>query len=74
MDYIHELEKAMGKSAQKEMMPMQAGDVVCTYADVQDLSADTGYRPATPLEEGVKQFVKWYAAYYKASVPLDEVK
>ncbi|GGF25760.1 NAD-dependent epimerase [Echinicola rosea] len=64
MDYIQALEKAMGKSAKKTMMPMQAGDVVSTYADVQDLTRDTGYRPDTPLEKGVRQFVDWYSSYY----------
>ncbi|QDH80813.1 NAD-dependent epimerase [Echinicola soli] len=68
MDYIDALEKAMGKSAKKTMMPMQAGDVVSTYADVQDLKTDTGYRPDTPLEIGVRQFVDWYSCYYPENV------
>ncbi|MBD8490907.1 NAD-dependent epimerase [Echinicola sp. CAU 1574] len=65
LDYITELEKAMGKDAEKIMMPMQAGDVVSTYADVSDLSQDTGYFPNTPLKAGVEKFVEWYKMYYK---------
>jgi len=64
LDYIQELEKAMGKSAEKIMMPMQPGDVVSTYADVTDLSENTGYKPSTSLESGVKKFVDWYKVYY----------
>jgi UDP-glucuronate 4-epimerase len=46
-------------------MPMQAGDVVATYADVSDLMKDTGFSPATPLEVGIGKFVDWYRDYYK---------
>ncbi|AWW29069.1 NAD-dependent epimerase [Echinicola strongylocentroti] len=71
LDYIHALEKAIGKTAEKQMMPMQDGDVVSTYADVTDLSEDTGYHPKTKLEDGVRDFVEWYAAYYAANLPIN---
>ncbi len=58
------LEEALGRPAQKRMMPMQPGDVLATYAEVNDLAADVGFKPATPLEEGVRRFVEWYRGYY----------
>jgi UDP-glucuronate 4-epimerase len=64
MDYIGALEKALGKTAEKEMMPLQPGDVPATYADVTDLMRDTGYKPDTPVEQGVANFVSWYKEYY----------
>ncbi|MTI38049.1 NAD-dependent epimerase [Fulvivirga lutimaris] len=63
MEYIKALEKAMGKTAEKEFLPMQAGDVKKTYADVQDLRQDFNYQPNTPLKEGIQEFVEWYLAY-----------
>jgi UDP-glucuronate 4-epimerase len=57
------LEKEFGKSAVKEMLPMQPGDVETTFADVADLERDIGFRPATPLEEGIARFAKWYREY-----------
>jgi len=65
MYLIETLEKALGQSAQKNMMPMQMGDVPATYADVEDLTRDTGFTPATPIEVGVERFVKWYREYYR---------
>ena len=65
MDYIETLEKALGKTAKKELLPMQLGDVPDTYADVQALADDTGYHPSTQLSEGVEAFVAWYASYYQ---------
>lgn len=59
------LEKELGKVAVREMLPMQPGDVEATYADVKDLEQDIGFRPATPIEEGVARFVKWYRDYYR---------
>jgi len=59
------LEKEFGKAAIKEMLPMQPGDVEATYADVKDLEHDIGFRPATPIEEGVARFVRWYRDYYR---------
>jgi UDP-glucuronate 4-epimerase len=63
---IATLEDALGKKAVKEYLPMQAGDVPATYADVQDLEEAVGFKPATPIEEGVKRFVAWYRNYYGA--------
>lgn len=65
MDYIAALESRLGKTAKKEMRPMQAGDVADTFADVQDLVRDIGYQPSTPVEEGVRQFADWYRAHYQ---------
>jgi UDP-glucuronate 4-epimerase len=62
--FIEVLEDALGKKAEKIMLPLQPGDVPDTYADVQSLVDDIGYRPATSLEEGVARFVEWYRAYY----------
>ncbi len=64
MRYIECIENALGKKAQKNLLPMQAGDVPDTFADVDDLVRDVGYKPATPVEEGVKKFVDWYVGYY----------
>ncbi|EMS33494.1 dTDP-glucose 4,6-dehydratase [Mariniradius saccharolyticus AK6] len=64
MDYIGALEKAIGKTAEKNMLPLQMGDVPATYADVSDLIRDTGYKPNTPVEEGVAKFVSWYRDFY----------
>jgi UDP-glucuronate 4-epimerase len=64
MRYIEVLEQALGRKAQKNFLPMQQGDVPDTWADVEALARDVGYRPATDLETGVKHFVEWYLAYY----------
>ena len=64
MYLIETIEKALGRTAQKHMMPLQMGDVPATYADVADLTRDTGFTPATPIEVGVERFVKWYRTYY----------
>jgi UDP-glucuronate 4-epimerase len=65
LDFIAAIEKATGRMAQKNFLPMQPGDVLATYADVDDLARDVGFAPHTPLEEGVAKFVEWYRAYYK---------
>ncbi len=65
MDYIETLEKCLGKTAKKEYLPMQPGDVYQTYADVTDLMRDYDFRPDTTIEEGLTKFVEWYLAYYK---------
>ncbi len=65
MRYIEVLEDCLGKKAQKNLLPLQPGDVPDTYADVSDLIRDTGYKPGTPVEEGVARFVAWYREYYK---------
>jgi UDP-glucuronate 4-epimerase len=62
--YIDVLEECLGKKAQKNLLPMQLGDLPDTWADVEALARDVGYRPATTLETGVKHFVEWYLAYY----------
>lgn len=64
LDFISILEDKLGKKAIKKFLPLQAGDVPITYADVDDLMQDTGFRPVTPLEEGIANFVKWYKEYY----------
>lgn len=65
LDYIAAIEKALGKKAHMNMLPMQPGDVPDTYADVEALVADVGYRPSTPVEDGVSRFVAWYRDYYQ---------
>ena len=65
MDYIAMLEKCLGKEAKKEYLPMQPGDVYETYADVQDLMNDFGFKPSTTIEEGLGRFAKWFLEYYK---------
>ncbi|HED30607.1 MAG TPA: NAD-dependent epimerase [Prosthecochloris aestuarii] len=64
MEYIEALEKELGKTAPREFLPMQPGDVPDTYADVTQLVEDVGYHPATPVEEGVGKFVEWYRSFY----------
>jgi UDP-glucuronate 4-epimerase len=66
MDYISALEKALGKKAVLELLPMQDGDVPATEADVTSLEADFGYRPQIRVEEGIQRFVDWYREYYQA--------
>ncbi|MGD1956152.1 MAG: NAD-dependent epimerase [Sphingomonadales bacterium] len=65
MDYVACIEDALGMEAEKEFLPMQPGDVPDTYADVSTLVAATGYRPRTPVKEGVERFVAWYRDYYQ---------
>ncbi len=62
--FIETLEEALGKKAVKTFLPMQAGDVESTWADVDDLVRDTGFAPQTPLKEGLTHFVEWYREYY----------
>ena len=62
--FIEIIEKHLGMEAKKEYLPMQDGDVVQTFADISDLSKETGYQPTTDLDEGIKKFVEWYKAYY----------
>lgn len=68
LDFISVLEKALGKEAKKEWMPLQAGDVPETYADIDDLMRDVGFRPNTPIEQGIAKFVSWYKEYYGVNV------
>ena len=64
IDLIACLENALGKKAIKNMLPMQAGEVPVTFADMTDFERDIGFKPATPLKEGVRRFVAWYKEYY----------
>jgi len=64
MRYIEVIEDCLGKKAEKNLLPLQPGDVPDTYADVAALTEDVGYKPDTPIEEGVKKFVEWYREYY----------
>ncbi|MFZ2313050.1 MAG: NAD-dependent epimerase [Methylobacter sp.] len=65
LKFIETLEKCLGKEAIKNMFPLQSGDVPDTYADVSDLVNDLGYKPATLLEDGINNFVKWYKDFYR---------
>lgn len=62
--YIEVLEDCLGRKAEKILLPLQPGDVPDTFADVAELTADTGYAPATPIEVGVGRFVEWYRRHY----------
>ena len=66
MRYIEVLEECLGRQAEKNLLPLQPGDVPDTYADVADLVRDTGYKPDTPVEEGIARFVDWYLDYFDA--------
>ena len=65
LEFIKTLEKALGKKAQKELLPMQPGDLPDTYADVSALKKDTGYKPSVNIEQGIGAFVDWYKNFYK---------
>jgi len=64
MDYIETLEKFLGKKAEKVLLPLQPGDVPDTYADVEALVQDVGYKPNTTIEQGIEKFAAWYNSYY----------
>ena len=64
MRYIEVIEECLGRKAVKNFLPLQLGDVPETYADIDDLVKDVGYRPATPVEVGVGKFVEWFREYY----------
>lgn len=64
MDFIETLERCLGREAVKEYLPMQPGDVYQTYADVSDLMHDYDFKPDTPIEDGLKEFVAWFKEYY----------
>jgi UDP-glucuronate 4-epimerase len=63
--YIEVLEDCLGMKAEKNLMPMQLGDVPATYANVDDLVRDLDYKPNTPIEYGIARFVEWYRDYYE---------
>jgi UDP-glucuronate 4-epimerase len=65
MDFIRSIEVAIGKDAEKIMMPMQSGDVVGTYADTSLLQNNIDFKPSTPLASGMKKYIDWYKKYYK---------
>jgi UDP-glucuronate 4-epimerase len=66
MDFISALEDCLGRKAKKNLLPIQAGDVPATYAEVDDLIREVGFRPSTSIESGIKNFVDWYKKYYKS--------
>jgi UDP-glucuronate 4-epimerase len=65
LTFIETLEKHLGKVAIKNLLPLQAGDVPDTYADVSDLQSDFDYKPSTSLEIGIKNFIEWYKNFYQ---------
>jgi UDP-glucuronate 4-epimerase len=67
LDFIATLERALGQTAIKKMMPMQVGDVVSTYADIEAARRDLGYEPKTPISEGIPRFIAWYRDYHKVA-------
>ena len=69
MDVVGLLEQAIGKKAARELLPMQPGDVPATYADVDDLMREVGFRPATPIAEGIARFIAWYKEYHRIEKP-----
>jgi len=64
MDFIEAIEQALGKKIEKNFLPLQAGDVPATYADVRDLVEDLEYQPATPVQVGIERFVEWYRSFF----------
>ena len=64
MEFIDTIEKVLGKKAKKEFLPLQPGDVPSTFADVQDLESDIGFKPNTPIKKGIEKFMDWYLDYY----------
>ncbi|GBG57992.1 NAD-dependent epimerase [Sporomusaceae bacterium FL31] len=67
-DFISAIERALGRKAVREYLPMQPGDMEATYADVSALMRDTGYRPNSPLEFGINNFITWYCSYYRNKI------
>lgn len=65
MTFIETIEKCLGKKATKNLLPLQDGDVPATYADVDDLMQDVGFKPQTSIEDGVARFIDWYRSYYQ---------
>lgn len=74
MDYIAILEKCLGREAKKEYLPMQPGDVYETYADVQELIDDFGFKPSTTIEEGLGRFAQWFLDYYNGNLQEEKEK
>ena len=67
LTFVSFIEQAMGKKAYKIFLPMQPGDVPCTYADMNDLARDFGFQPRTSIDQGLRRFVQWYREYYPAT-------
>jgi UDP-glucuronate 4-epimerase len=68
MDFIEAIERKLGRKIEKNLLPLQAGDVPSTYANVNDLVEDLGYKPSTSIQEGIDKFVDWYLDFFKVSV------
>jgi UDP-glucuronate 4-epimerase len=66
LEVVRLLEDAIGMKAKRELAPMQPGDVPATYADVDDLMREVGFKPATPIKDGIERFIKWYRDYHRA--------
>ena len=64
LEFIQEIENALGREAQKEFLDIQPGDVPATYADVDDLIQDVGFKPETSIATGIRRFIEWYKDYY----------
>jgi UDP-glucuronate 4-epimerase len=71
LQYIETIENCLGRKAEMNLLPLQAGDVPATWADAEDLENDVGYRPATSVEVGVRRFVEWYREYHGDRAPAD---
>jgi UDP-glucuronate 4-epimerase len=69
MDYIGAIENALGKTATKELLPLQAGDMLDTYANVDDLVEQFHYKPATTVNDGIQRFAAWYREFYGLVMP-----
>ncbi|HEY3298391.1 MAG TPA: NAD-dependent epimerase [Armatimonadota bacterium] len=65
LSFIEAIEKCLGKTAEKNLLPMQPGDVPATFADVDALMKDVGFAPSTPIEAGIARFIEWYRSYYR---------
>jgi UDP-glucuronate 4-epimerase len=74
MLYIQHIEEALGRKAEKNLLPMQPGDVAETFADVEALARDIDFRPQTPVREGVRRFLEWYVAYYHPEREAKQLK
>ena len=65
LEFVEVIEQALGKKAKREMLPMQPGDAPATYADVDDLMREVGFRPSTPIKLGIERFIAWYRDYHR---------
>jgi UDP-glucuronate 4-epimerase len=69
LEYVEALEECLGRTAIKEMLPLQPGDIPDTFADVTALARAVNYKPSVPVKEGVRRFVDWYLQYYRVTAP-----